>query len=404
MSAETIRLRAEWVIPISGEPLRNGVVEITGDRITAVHNRPDPKARDFAGCAILPGLVNAHTHLEFSGLQNPLGPTASFTDWLGSVIKWRLQRQGSTVNAVRQGLSEMNGNGTALIGEIATQGWDAAAIPETGGGVVAFHEVLGLRPAAREEQLARARQFLTSTHAGGHVVPGLSPHAPYSVHPDLFRGLAAMAREFDAPLAMHLAETTAELELLHEGRGDFVPFLERLGVWEPTAIPRGTRILDYLRELEAVRRVLVVHGNFLDAEEQQFLSDRHNFTVVYCPRTHAYFGHPPHPWLRLQELGGRVALGTDSRASNPDLGIWDELRFLKVRFPAVPVSSLLRMATLDGAAALGQEHDFGSIAEGKRANLLVVKLTDTRHTNDPYVGLLDFPLRNHIVVHGGQWN
>lgn len=402
MAGEVIRLRAEWVFPISGSPLRNGVVEVAGDRIVAVHNRPDPSARQFPGCAILPGLVNAHTHLEFSSLTAPLAPANPFTDWLRAVIGWRRNRSGLPGKDVAEGFCQAAGGGTTLIGEIASPGWDPAAIPATGPRVVAFHEALGLRPGVRDEQLTHARTFLENRPAGAHVIRGLSPHAPYSVHPELFRGLTAMAAEFQVPLAMHLAETIAEGELLRHGRGEFVTFLERMGVWEPSAIAKGTRVLDYLRELVPLSRALVVHGNFLDAEERDFLGGKENFTVVYCPRTHAYFGHPVHPWQDLQARGVRVAIGTDSRASNPDLSLWEELRFLHRRFPKVSPEKLLRMGTIDGAEALGQGAETGTIEVGKRADLLIVSLGPTEFS-DPYSGWLDRPLENSKSFSGGQW-
>lgn len=403
MPDDVIRLRAEWVFPVSGSPLRNGVVEVAGDRIVAVHDRSEPRAHDFVGCAILPGLVNAHTHLEFSSLTAPLAPAVPFTDWLRAVIGWRRERNALPGPDVADGFGQAWGGGTTLIGEIASQGWDPAAVPKIGPRVIAFQEALGLRPAVRDEQLARARSFLADKSTAAHVTRGLSPHAPYSLHPDLFRGLVALANEFQAPLAMHLAETTAEGELLRHGRGEFVPFLERLGVWDSSAIPTGTRVLDYLRDLESLSHALVVHGNYLDQDEQQFLAGKENFTVVYCPRTHAYFGHSPHPWQELQDRGTRVALGTDSRASNPDLSLWEELRFLRRKFPRVAPEILLRMATVYGAEALGQGTETGTLEPGKRADLLIVPL-DSQALSDPYSHWLEQPLKNPLTVSGGHWN
>src|SRR5262249_14735730 len=155
-----------------------------------------------------------------------------------------------------------------------------------------FLEVLGLAPERMTSQLERARDHLAKP---GRVVRGLSPHAPYSVHPDLVRSLVDLAVAARAPVAMHLAETKAELELLEAATGEFVPFLEALGVWKDDALPRGTRPLDYLRELARAENALAIHGNYFTADEFEFLAAHPNISIVYCPRTHAFFRHDPHP-------------------------------------------------------------------------------------------------------------
>lgn len=141
--------------------------------------------------------------------------------------------------------------------------------------------------------------------------------------------------------------------------------------------------MDYLREFAGLTRGLVVHGNFLDAEEQKYLAEHENLSVVYCPRTHAYFGHAEHPWRSLLERGVRVAVGTDSRASNPDLSVWEELQFLRRKFPDVAGETLLRMGTKFGADALGLGDDCGTLEPGKRADFTFVKLA-AETGFDPY--------------------
>ncbi len=162
-----------------------------------------------------------------------------------------------------------------------------------------------------------------------------------------------------------------------------------MGAWDATAIPGGTRPLDYLRRLAACDRALVIHGNYLDREELEFVAAHaQRLSVIYCPRTHAYFGHPRHPLPRLLAAGANVALGTDSRASNPDLGILDEMRFVARQFPEIASAVVLELGTLRGARALGLEEDVGSLVPGKVANLAIVALPD-REARDPYELLLD---------------
>jgi cytosine/adenosine deaminase-related metal-dependent hydrolase len=201
------------------------------------------------------------------------------------------------------------------------------------------------------------------------------------VHPKLFRAAVDLAVEFEAPLAIHLAETRSELELLREGTGEFVEMLRQFGVWSPDAIPRGSRPLDYLGQLAAVHHPLVIHGNYFDADELVFLAAHPHIHVVYCPRTHAFFGHDPHPWREMLLAGIGLAFGTDSRASNPDLSLWNELLFLRTRHPEFPPAELLRLGSLAGATALGVNAITGSLATGKQADLTVISLPDQSGTD-----------------------
>lgn len=389
--------KARWVFPVSGPPLENATVEVSDGRISAVHARPVSGACDLGHAAIIPGLINAHTHLELSDVALPLRPAQPFIAWLKEVIAHRRSRTAGTLanqsaegrsrdlTAIDLGIAESCGWGTTTIGDIAGALSDPER-PDVGGPrCVAFLEILGLAPERVDEQLQRGREHLAG---GTRVAPtstirGLSPHAPYSVHPELFRGLVDLAVAGHAPLAMHLAETREELQLLADGTGGFVPFLEELGVWRPEVIPRGSRPLDYLRELARVKSALAIHGNYLAPDEIEFLAAHPNVSVVYCPRTHAYFRHAPHPWRQLQARGVNVALGTDSRASNSDLSVWNEILFLRQRAPDVDPAELLKLGTWNGALALGLGIETGTLEVGKSADLAFVDFVKGDST-DPY--------------------
>jgi aminodeoxyfutalosine deaminase len=379
-SEEPISFRARWVFPVWGPPLENGLVEITAGRISAIHDIPGPRNIDLGNAAIIPGLVNAHTHLELGDVATPLSPATPFTAWLKAVLAHRRSRIEAAPSAVAQGHSESARWGTTVLGDIAGARWSPAEVGIDGPRVVAFLELLGMVPERAAGQLDRARAHLAD---GKGAVRGLSPHAPYSVHPDLFRGLVDLAVANRAPVAMHLAETQAELELLSHGTGEFRQFLEELGVWRSDAVPPGSRPLDFLRELARVENALAIHGNYFVEEEIEFLAGHSNISVVYCPRTHAFFRHDPHPWQRLLAQDVNVALGTDSRASNPDLGVWNELLFLRRLDPHFDPARLLRLGTWNGAFALGLETDTGSLAVGKAADLAIIDLAPGDST-DPY--------------------
>lgn len=402
---DRIRYRARWVFPVSSPPIENGIVEVEAGRIAAVHDRRDPQAVDLGNAAILPGLVNAHTHLEFSSLDAPLAPSQPFVDWIRALVAHRRGASTDSRSAVLRGYRECRQTGSTLIGEIATSTWG----PENPVGndcrAVVFRELLGLPLARKAEQLEIARSHLARAPESARqgVICGLSPHAPFSVHPELFRELVELAAAHRAPLAIHLAETKAELELLAQGSGDFVTLLEDFGVWDPTAILRGTRPLDYLRPLGELEHALVIHGNYLADDELDFLADHPRISVVYCPRTHAYFGHTAHPWRRMLARGIALAIGTDSRGSNPDLDLWRELRFLRANHPDVDPASLLQLGTIAGARALGLASDTGTLEPGKRADLAIAPLAAAVGATEPYELLFAASVRSFaapIPKHG----
>jgi cytosine/adenosine deaminase-related metal-dependent hydrolase len=388
MHTATAAIRARWVFPVDVPPIEDAVIELDGARIAAVRAaaRRELDAIDLGDVAVIPGLVNVHTHLEFSNLRRPLGPPVPFAEWIRAVVANRRARGGSRPEEVCAGLSECAAGSTTTVGEIATPGWSADCFGPGAPSAVVFRELIALDNEAAEQQLEAAREHVSTFTTHTHVRPGISPHAPYSVRPELFLELVRLAAERDAPLAFHLAETREELELLARGTGPLVDLFRSTGFWREGVIAPGARPLDYLQTLTAAPRVLVIHGNFLDDEELDLLARNPNLTLVYCPRTHAYFGHPPHPWRAVLERGGRVALGTDSRASNPDLSLWEELRFLRRQFPDVDAALLLRLGTLDGARALGMDDQIGSLTPGKLADLAVISLT-MADARDPHIGL-----------------
>lgn len=402
-----LALRARWVLPVSADPIEQGVVELAGREIVAV--RPsrgrEPGVVDLGDAAIIPGLVNAHAHLEFSTLERPLEPPSPFAEWIRSVVAWRRSRTGSVTDAVSAGLSESAAAGVTTIGEIATPGWSPAVFSSATPRGVLFRESIALDEANVDAELQAAtayRRDIMQSEEDADMRYGFSPHAPYSVHPRLFRELVAMAAGCRAPLAFHLAETPEELEAIRNGSGPLVDVFRASGFWREGMIPAGTRPLDYLQVMAELPHGLVVHGNYLDEEEIEFLSACPGLTVVYCPRTHDWFGHPPHPWLRLLQRGVRVALGTDGRCSNPDLSLWSEMLFLHDRFPDVAASSLLKLGTLNGAEALGIGDQVGTLQPGKLADLAVVEVAGDGDA-EPYGRLLNPASRIQAVMRDGRW-
>jgi aminodeoxyfutalosine deaminase len=367
-------LRARWVVPVDGPPILGGVVTIEGERIVAVEAAAisSDAVRDLGDVVLLPAMVNAHTHLEFSHLRSPLGrPGMRLIDWLPLAIAERQNGNHAAETSIALGVQESLTAGTCAVGEIATA--DAAAYAlESDVTIRPFLEVIGFSRARAESAFAAVRDRLAAARRVSNSV-GLSPHAPYTVSPELLGQLIELARVEQLPVAMHLAESREELALLADGTGPFRELLEARSMWDPAAIPSGSRPLDYLRKMADAPRALVIHGNYLDREEQEFLADHaERMTLVYCPRTHAYFAHPPYPLAELVAVGVHVALGTDSRASNPDLSMLGEVRHAARQHAGVPPLEILKMATLHAARAIGCDDDCGSLTPGKLANLIAL--------------------------------
>lgn len=375
--------RARWVLPVDGPPIDGGCVSIAGGRIATIGepgNSSGP-VEDLGDVVLAPGLVNAHTHLEFSDLPAPLGaPGMRLPDWIRLVIAERNRRGRDAAASIAAGLGESLAAGATTVGEIAAQPAACYRSDAAGPATLLFHEAIGFSERRVESALADVVARL-----GDGASAGLSPHATYTVHPALLSAIVAVAVRREAPVAMHVAESREELELLAEGRGPFRELLEDRSMWDAGAIPRGSRPLDYLRALAEAPRSIVIHGNYLAADEIEFIaSHRQRMSVVYCPRTHTYFRHAPHPLAALRQAGVCVALGTDSRASNPDLSMLAELRALVAARPELAPAEAVRMATVDGAAALGLVGEAGSLAAGKRADFVAISMPRGGSSDDPY--------------------
>jgi cytosine/adenosine deaminase-related metal-dependent hydrolase len=391
-------IKGRWVFPISGPPISDGVVTIDGERIAAVGPAGESSIDvDLGDAAILPGLVNAHTHLDLSGMRGLAPPSPDFTGWLRQVIAHRRARTAEQVQQdIEQGIAECIRNGTVLVGDITATGQSWSSLVVAPLRSIAFYEVLGLPIDRTIEVAGNAAAWLDQREDTANCRPGISPHAPYSTAQMLYAWAATVANGFRLPLATHLAETQAELELLEKHSGPFKTFLSELGVWTPKALhPRPS---NYTRMLRVVSGpVLLIHCNFLAPSVR--LPKR--ASVIYCPRTHAAFGHPPHPFREFLARGVRVALGTDSFASNPDLDLLAEAKFVHQRYPDFPGDTLLRMATLSGAEALCWEDETGSLDPGKSADLIVVPLSASE--NDPHRLVLESTHPVRAVLFRGRW-
>ena len=411
-SRNTHLLRAAFVAPMDGPIIRDGCVAIYGGAIEAVGTcdqlrtwSGDAPVQDLGDVVLLPGLVNAHTHLELSSVACAESSySGTFTDWILAIRERARfepdQLEQSVTVATRSGIEQCLRFGVTCIGDISQHSqFTRPVLRDSPLRAVSFGEVLGLGKLRwRFEQLMQIS--LRDEHATPRLRIGLTPHAPYTVDLPGYRRALELARERDLPLATHLAETREERQFLESQSGPFRDVWDSLGLWaEPVETFRGSPI-DFAQVLGLLDEpTLLAHVNDCDDAELATLA-RGRASVVYCPRTHRYFARAPHRWRQMLEAGINVAVGTDSCASSPDLNLVDELRLLHETAPEIPVESLWQMATIRGARALRMEHRIGSISEGKCADLVAFPATG----DDPLRALLESrdALPHHTWIAGRE--
>jgi cytosine/adenosine deaminase-related metal-dependent hydrolase len=375
---------ASWVLPIAGPPIRDGYVTVDGGRIERVgHVRSDApfsKAVDLGSVAILPALVNAHTHLELSYLHQRVPPSTSFNEW---VIELMALRRGAPapdtppiLEAARHAIARARASGTGLIADVTNTLRTIPLLGEAGMPAQVFYELIGFN---HPDPVGRVREARAAADAAGADARGvrvsLAPHAPYSVSAALFRAIRddvdAHAR---AITSVHLGESAAEVELLRQGSGPARVMLEQLGVWTSEWEIPGVSPTEYLAGLGFLSPdSLVVHGVQFTGEDLARVKAGGS-PLVSCPRSNAYVGVGAPPLESFYAAGIPVALGTDSLASCPDVNMFAELAEARRIAPAVPARDLLRSATLNGAQALRFDEEYGSIESGKRAALIAVRV------------------------------
>jgi 5-methylthioadenosine/S-adenosylhomocysteine deaminase len=365
-------LAADWVLPIAGPPIENGAVAIEDGRIAAVGPADElgPADERFRDAVILPGFVNAHSHLEYA-VYAGFGDGLTFDRWILVHIE-RKERIGwdEYVAIARAGVAECLTSGITTVGDASFSGAAAVACAELGLRAIVYLEVFGRGSGELETRFARNRARIEE-HLSDRVRLGVSPHAPYSASTELY----AACLELDLPIATHFAESDAEQEWLRHGTGAW----EALADFFPPP-PGETGIRHLAAHGLLGPRIVAAHCVKADAEEIALLAE-HDVAVAHCPRSNAILGCGIAPLRELLDAGLRVGLGTDSPASTPSFDMFEELRTTvyaararEARPDALSASEALALATLGSARALGLETEIGSLTPGKRADVTVLSL------------------------------
>jgi cytosine/adenosine deaminase-related metal-dependent hydrolase len=405
-------LRARTVVPVSSPPIEDGAVEITAGKIVWVGRWSDASADakratlDLGEVALLPGLVNAHCHLDYTGMAGKLPPPKRFSDWVRSLVALKAIWEDSDFAASwKSGASMLTRTGTTTVCDIeAVPSLLPDAWKETPLRVISFRELIGLRNTPEtSESVQKAISQWRDLNANERV--GLSPHAPYTVTGDVLHAAAMAARRWRWPLTTHIAESEEEFEMFLYRGGPLFEWLKSQRDMSDCGRGSPVALLDQNEYLGP--NLLAVHVNYLWRHDATTLAKR-GVSVVHCPRSHDYFRHLRFPRADLEDAGVNLCLGTDSLASVrknagqvPELSMFAEMQSFAETNPEVTPGAILKMATLNGAAALGRKGQFGEIAPGAAADLIAIPFGGAIR------GVYDTVLQHRGDVHAsmieGEW-
>jgi cytosine/adenosine deaminase-related metal-dependent hydrolase len=374
---------ADWVLPISEPPIRDGWVAVDRGRIvargTTADSKPSVPGQHLGRVVLMPGLANAHTHLELSYLRDEVPPAASFIDWIRSIMAARRRqpdpRADIIMEGVERGIAEAAASGTVLVGDISNTLVTVEPLVRSGLAGVVFYELIRFKVEDASSVVEQACRTLDELPHSDRVRTALAAHAPYSVAPALFREIRkATDRRPVAPCSVHLAESAEEVRFLASADGPWRLVLEDLGAWSPSWAAPGVSPVQYLDDAGFLGpRTIAVHGVQMSAADLARLA-AHGSTLVSCPRSNGHTGAGAPPLESFYRSGVQVAVGTDSLASAPDLNVFAELATMRALAPSIPASRLLESATRIGARALGFDADYGTLDPGKKMPMLAVQV------------------------------
>lgn len=393
-------LRARLVVTMAGPPIEDGAVVVDKGRIVAVGRygaisamseaRRRLEVVDLGEQVLLPGLINAHCHLDYTGMRGAIAPQGSFSQWIGRINA--LKREFSDADylkAIGDGFAESKRWGTTTVCNMEAFPALLGQLPPPPIRTWWFPELIDIRdPAAAGKQVDEMLAiFATLCERPGWLGGfGLNPHAPYTASPALYRYCTEAARRFRGigngcaglPLTTHIAESEDEEAMFGRGCGPLFDFLKSIGRPMNDCGSRSA-FSNAVQNGLIGPGWLLAHANELDEDDFALIAAHapshpgsRRWEIVHCPRSHAFFGHRPFAWRRLAALGVGISLGTDSLASNDTLSLFDELKSAQKAAPWLTSEQLMETVTTQPAKALGKSGELGVIAPGAHADLIAL--------------------------------
>ncbi len=377
-SAPHILCNSQTLIKDGALLIKSGQIADVGTLNEIRSAYPLEQVNRFDNAVMLPGLINAHCHLELTLLQNKIEPGPDFASWIRTLVDLRRRWNKSVFHhSMQRGLDALIQSGTTTVVDISSQHIYEPLLKAPLRKLACF-EVFTLDANESVRSMGALETLLAMIEEDEFFKAGVSPHAPYTVAPELYGLCADLAQKQQRLLTTHLAETKAEIEFLASGQGPLRELYQSLG-YDMSAYqaPRKTPAQYIYESCQNAPRILFAHGTYL-AESDFALLQKHGAAVVYCPRcTHEYFKHPQHPWKRMQAAGIPVCLGTDSLASNFSLSLRDEIDYLIKRHPEENPNAFWTMATETAAEAIGMGALAGKLEKGFYADFGVWELCES---------------------------
>lgn len=379
--AATRLFRARTILPIrrpgisdGGLAVRDGEILAVGEWNDLAKEFPAASREDLGEVILMPGLINAHCHLDYTMMRGSLFGGGSFSAWIQRLNAMRRSLdQRDYLDSIASGLAELRHWGCTTVLNIESFPELLPFLPDSPIRVWWFLEVMDVRSRLESsEALAGAIQFLEKArdHAGGL---GISPHAPYTVSRDLYELSSAFSTEHGLPLCTHLAESLEEMQMFQTGEGPLHAFLSSIGRPMDDCCGKSP-VQMILGEGLLPKGALLVHMNTLTGADRDLLrATAGNYPVIHCPRTHAFFERAPFDLDFFVECSIPVLLGTDSLASNDDLSMFGEMRAMQEAFPAIDPAEIISMATVRPAAAIGRSGRLGELSPGALADFIAIR-------------------------------
>lgn len=407
-------LRARTILPMSRPHIENGAIGVSGNRIRAVCRWPDLQPApgenilDLGEVILMPGLVNAHCHLDYTDMAGQLPPPKKFTDWIAAITAAKNGWSYSDyARSWLRGADMLLKTGTTTVADIEVmpdllpEVWEATPLR-----VFSFFEMTGIRARRHPKEILREAVRKIDSLKHPRCRASLSPHAPYSTLPELLRLTAAMARKRKWRVTTHVGESDQEFEMFQHAAGAMHRWLQRnerdnsdCGLGSPVAHLARNRLLG--------GNLMAVHVNCLARGDAKLLGD-HGVHVVHCPRSHDYFRHPDFQRQRLANAGVNLCLGTDSLATvrkagkqKPELDLFAEMRALAKNDRTVTAEEITRMATLNGAKALGLAGQTGELSDNALADLIAIPFAGKKA--DIYDAVVHHASTVAASMIDGQW-
>ena len=373
---------ARWVCPVASAPIENGCVAVNDEgRIAFVGDwsaAPTGEKLDLGNAILLPGFVNAHTHLELTSMRGAIAETEFFA-WIRAVVARKKEKldESEAYRSARSGIAEGLRLGTTTFGDTSDSAATFDAMLQAGVRGIVFQEVFGPHPSECDGSMQSLRQRVEMTRQKETelVRVGVSPHAPYTVSDELYRAVAEYSSANNLPVAVHIAESSHEMEYVTRGVGPFADLLRGRGI---LVAPRGRSPIDLLMRTGILEtHPLLIHAINVDDDDLRLIRSN-GATIVHCPLSNAALGHAVAPIAAYARAGIPTGLGTDSAIMNQELNVLEEAKSVaaaqmrsggSAAARLFDSAKLLRMLTVEGARALGLEKDIGTLEVGKRADM-----------------------------------